>query len=112
MLEVTENGPLVFFVCFIFNLKKNFFYPKHLNKPINGLKNQKQPQAKNIRMVRSIFSRKEKEIKHLGKTILIKWNSLISISIFLMSEIIIYDYFLFLCQNLISSLSPLTKINN
>jgi hypothetical protein len=63
-----------------FDPKKLKKYPKYLDKPINNPKNLKhssnQPKPENIIAVRFASSSKEKEKKYIGKTFIIKRNSL------------------------------------
>jgi len=68
-------------------------YPKYLDKPINNLKNLKhssnQPEPENIIAVRFASSSKEKEKKHIGKTFIIKRNSLTLTSTILVARIVV-----------------------
>jgi len=66
------------------------------------LKKQNQPKPKNITTIRSASLSKKKEKKHIGKTPLIKTNSLISISIILVARIVIDGNFLSLYRNMTS----------
>jgi len=73
----------------------------HFEKPIyglkklkNNLKNQNQPEPKNILLVRFASSSKEKKKKHRSKTTLMKWNPLTLISTFWWSKSLFTTIFL------------------
>lgn len=66
------------------------------------LKKQNQPKPENITPIGSASLSKKKKKKHIGKTPLIKSNSLILISIILVARIVIDGNFLSLYRNMTS----------